>query len=51
LAARLVRFVSGDQESRGLRKIAYKLNRSRVPRKMVVPEEWVASTANDNLIC
>lgn len=46
LTARLVRFVSGDQESRGLRKIAYKLNRSRVPRKMVVPEEWVALAAN-----
>lgn len=45
LAERLVPFVSGDQESRGLRKIAYKLNRSRVPRKMVAPEEWVASTA------
>jgi hypothetical protein len=48
LAARLVPFVSGDQESRGLRKIAYKLNRSRVPRKMVVPEEWVELTANGN---
>ena len=48
LTARLIPFVSGDQESRGLRKIAYKLNRSRVPRKMVVPEEWVALTANKN---
>jgi MMP 1-O-methyltransferase len=48
LTARLVPFVSGDQESQGLRKIAYKLNRSRVPRKMVVPEEWVALTANGN---
>lgn len=48
LTARLLPFVSGDQESRGLRRIVYKLNRSRVPRKMVVPEEWVALTANGN---
>jgi predicted O-methyltransferase YrrM len=44
LTARLVPFVSGEHESQGLRKIVYKLNRSRVPRKMVVPEEWVALT-------
>jgi MMP 1-O-methyltransferase len=47
LASRLVPFVSGVQESRGLRKIAYKLNRSRVPRKMVAPEQWIALTAHD----
>ncbi len=46
LAARLVPCVSGDRESRGLRKIAYKLNRSRVPRKMAVPEQWIALTEN-----
>lgn len=45
LTMRLVPFVSGDQETQGLRRIAYKLNRSRVPRKMVAPEEWMASTA------
>jgi MMP 1-O-methyltransferase len=46
LAARLAPFVRGDQESRGLRRIAYKLNRSRVPRKMVAPDQWIALTAN-----
>ena len=45
LAARLVPFVSGDRETQGLRRIAYKLNRSRVPRKMVVAEQWMALTA------
>jgi len=24
-----------------LRKIAYKLNRSRIPRKLISPEAWV----------
>lgn len=46
LTNRLLPLVSGDRESRGLRRIAYKLKRSRVPRKMVSAEEWTALTAN-----
>jgi predicted O-methyltransferase YrrM len=46
LTARLVPFVVNDQEPQGLRKIAYKLTRSRVPRELVVPQKWVELTAN-----
>jgi hypothetical protein len=45
-SANLIPFVLNGAQPRGLRKIAYKLSRSRVPRKMVSPEQWMALTAN-----
>jgi hypothetical protein len=44
--ANLIPFVLNDTQPRGPRKIAYKLFRSRIPRKLVTPEEWMASTGN-----
>ena len=44
-AARLIPFVADGQSPKGLRKIAYKLNRSRVPRKLISPAEWVRMTS------
>lgn len=41
-ARRLIPFVQHDRELHGLEKIRYKLNRSRVPRAAVQPEQWVA---------
>lgn len=38
-ASRLIPFVKGGSSPQGLRKIAYKLNRSRVPRKLPPIEE------------
>jgi predicted O-methyltransferase YrrM len=40
-AARLIPFVSDGDSPKGLRKIAYKLNRSRVPRKLISPFQWL----------
>jgi predicted O-methyltransferase YrrM len=40
-AARLIPFVSDGDSPKGLRKIAYKLNRSRVPRKLISPAQWL----------
>ena len=40
-AAKLIPFVQDGRALTGLRKIGYKLNRSRVPRKMISPAHWV----------
>ncbi len=40
-AARLIPFVLDGDSPKGFRKIAYKLNRSRVPRKLISPAQWV----------
>jgi Methyltransferase domain len=40
-AAKLIPFVRDGSALSGLRKIAYKLNRSRVPRKMISPAQWL----------
>lgn len=40
-AARLIPFVLNGGSPKGLRKLAYKLHRSRVPRKAVSPAEWI----------
>lgn len=40
-AARLIPFVLDGGSPRGLRKIAYKLYRSRVPRKLISPAQWL----------
>jgi predicted O-methyltransferase YrrM len=42
IAARLIPYVEDDRELRGLEKILFKLNRSRVPRGGVSPSAWVA---------
>jgi len=42
----LIPFVLNDEQPVGLRKIAYKLSRSRVPRKSVTPEQWLALIGN-----
>ncbi len=42
-AARLLPYVTDEGRLTGLRKIAYKLNRSRVPRKAISSSAWVAS--------
>jgi MMP 1-O-methyltransferase len=44
--ANLIPFVLNDAQPRGLRKIAYKLSRSRIPRKLVTPEQWLALIGN-----
>jgi MMP 1-O-methyltransferase len=40
-AARLIPYVSNGHSLTGFRKVAYKLNRSRVPRKPISPREWL----------
>lgn len=40
-AAKLIPFVADGSALRGPRKIAYKLNRSRIPRKMLSPATWL----------
>jgi hypothetical protein len=48
-AARLLPFVANGASVTGLRKIAFKLNRSRVPRKPISPTEVVRQlTAPDD---
>ena len=42
VAERLIPLVKDDQELTGLRKIFYKLNRSRVPHAAIKPAEWAA---------
>jgi len=42
VAERLIPFVKDDQALHGLTKLRFKLNRSRVPRKAVRPQEWVS---------
>lgn len=44
--AKLIPYVLNDAQPRGLRKIAYKLSRSRVPRKLVTPKQWLALLGN-----
>jgi hypothetical protein len=39
---RLIPFVLNEKHPVGLQKIAYKLLRSRIPRKMTTPEQWLA---------
>jgi hypothetical protein len=39
-ASRLLPLVANDTAPTGLRKTAYKLNRSRVPRKPISPQAW-----------
>jgi predicted O-methyltransferase YrrM len=41
-ASRLLPFVADDSPLRGLRKIRYKLSRSRVPRSLPSPQEWAS---------
>ncbi len=41
-ARRLIPYVKDDRELHGIRKICYKLNRSRVPRSAIAPREWAA---------
>lgn len=40
VARRLIPFLQNEQRLRGLRKILYKLQRSRVPRAPIQPAEW-----------
>ena len=40
-AAKLIPYVAGPQPLRGLRKILYKLTRSRVPRALLSPAVWL----------
>lgn len=40
-AAKLIPYVAGPQPLTGLRKILYKLTRSRVPRKLISPAAWL----------
>ena len=41
-AAKLLPYVQTGEKLRGLRKIFYKLNRSRIPRAPLSPEAWAA---------
>jgi predicted O-methyltransferase YrrM len=41
-AAALIPFVKDEKKLRGLNKLRFKLNRSRVPRRGLRPSEWVA---------
>lgn len=41
-AARLIPFVRDDSELHGLKKIRYKLSRSRVPHAAISPADWAA---------
>ena len=41
-ARRLLPLVRDDRELHGIRKIRYKLSRSRVPRSAIEPREWAA---------
>jgi len=42
LANRLIPFVKDDVELSGLRRLLYKLNRSRIPRSALQPREWIS---------
>ncbi len=44
--ARLIPYVLNDAQPRGLRRTAYKLFRSRIPRSLVTPEQWLALINN-----
>lgn len=44
--AKLIPSLLNDAQPRGLRKIAYKLFRSRIPRKLLTPEQWLALLGN-----
>ena len=41
--AKLIPFVRGGQEPLGIRKRVYKFLRWRIPKKLVTPEQWLAS--------
>jgi predicted O-methyltransferase YrrM len=40
VAARLLPFVKNDREPRGLARLAYKIQRARVPRSAISPQQW-----------
>jgi predicted O-methyltransferase YrrM len=42
LGARLIPFLKDESDLRGLSKILFKLNRSRVPRSLPSPQEWAS---------
>jgi predicted O-methyltransferase YrrM len=42
VAAPLIPFVKDDKKLRGLSKLHFKLRRSRVPRKALMPSEWAS---------
>jgi hypothetical protein len=44
--AKLIPFVLNGAEPRGLQKIAYKLSRSHIPRKLVAPEQFLKLLGN-----
>lgn len=45
-ARRLIPFVKEDRPLGGLKKALYKLNRARVPRSPIAPQEWAAILNN-----
>lgn len=49
VAAPLIPFVENDEELHGLKKIRFKLGRSRVPHKAITPAEWAARVNGENL--
>lgn len=48
-AAKLIPFVKGGAVPRGVRKLAYKLNRARVPRTLTPAPDWAQMVAMPNL--
>jgi MMP 1-O-methyltransferase len=42
LGARLIPLLEGDSDLRGVSKMLFKLNRFRVPRSLMSPEEWAS---------
>jgi MMP 1-O-methyltransferase len=48
LAARLIPFVGDNSELHGLRKLMFKLTRSRIPRSLISPSEWVSLVSRSN---
>jgi predicted O-methyltransferase YrrM len=49
VAAPLIPYVQSDTRLRGLRKLRYKFNRSRVPRALMSPTQWAAHLAGVDL--
>ena len=45
--SKLIPFVLNNEQPRGFRKRLYKFFRSRVPRKLVAPEQWCASVTRN----
>jgi len=42
IAARVIPYIKDERELRGIEKILFKLSRSRVPRGLVPPAQWMA---------